>query len=83
MTKQYNSNSGALFINKKKANDKSPDHTGTINLTKQLVNELMSESHDEAIQISIAAWDKTSSTGLIYKAISLSKPKATTPKQSN
>jgi hypothetical protein len=74
-TKNYSPNSGALFISKKKT-DKSPDHTGTIHLEKQFLTELIAASADSAIQLSVAAWDKTSATGLTYKALSLSKPKS-------
>jgi hypothetical protein len=68
-------NKGALFYNKKLADSKAPDSSGSITLSKEFINELIAESQDDAIQLSISSWLKTSASGKAYQSLAISKMK--------
>ncbi len=55
-----NTNSGALFRNDKKGNDKAPDYKGNLNV--------------DGKEKQIAAWLKTSAKGVKYMSLSVSEP---------
>ena len=57
--------SGALFPAKQKKSDKSPDFTGKLELSNEVVNDLISQMErgvDKPV-ISIVGWRKTSKAG--------------------
>jgi hypothetical protein len=70
-----NTNKGALFYNKKSADSKIPDSSGSITLSKEFINELIAESQDDAIQLSISSWLKVSAAGKSYQSLAISKMK--------
>jgi uncharacterized protein (DUF736 family) len=55
-------NSGVLFKNERKSNDKQPDYTGMA-----VVND---------VELRLSAWLNTSSTGKKYLSLAFSEPKA-------
>lgn len=57
-------NSGVLFTNDKKGNDKAPDVKGDIVLSPELVKELANlVNNNKPAKFRIAGWSKTSSGG--------------------
>jgi hypothetical protein len=51
-------NSGALWPNKKRETEKHPNVTGDIKIERSLLKELMAESDEELIAISLSGWTK-------------------------
>ena len=62
-------NTGSLFPNTRKEEDRHPDMTGNIFLSKDLVRErLEATDGDELVQISISAWNNDAGRiGLSFK----------------
>lgn len=62
-------NTGTLFVNNKKEDDRHPDMTGNIFLSKDLVRERLEATEgDELVQISISAWNNDGGRiGLMFK----------------
>jgi len=58
---------GAIYINNYKTNDKQPTRTGTIELTKDLMRDLVTKIRaGEPAKIRIACWDRTAKSGIDY-----------------
>lgn len=58
-TKKAYTDSGVLFQNNKRTGDSSPTMTGSIELSKELLRELMDLANsNEPIKFRIAAWTK-------------------------
>ena len=70
MSETYPKSEGALFINKEKAHEKSPDWRGSVEVTKDQVMKLV-EMGKRGIEpkLQLAAWDRTSKAGEDYKYI--------------
>ena len=66
MAFQNKPNSGALFTNKSKKEDKHPDYTGNINV--------------EGKELQIAGWKKVSKNGTTFLSLSVSEKKEHTEK---
>ena len=62
-------NTGTLFVNNKKEDDRHPDMTGNIFLSKDLVRERLEATEgDELVQISMSAWNNDGGRiGLSFK----------------
>jgi len=60
MSDYDNSNSGALFRNDKKGNEKAPDYKGNINV--------------DGVEKQLAAWIRTSKKGTKYMSLAVSEP---------
>jgi hypothetical protein len=63
--------SGALFVNSKKKSEKSPDYTGKLELSDEVVNDLVSQMERgvEKPQISLVGWKKVSKAGKQFLSI--------------
>tara|TARA_R100000544_G_scaffold20911_1_gene10216 strand:- start:220 stop:552 length:333 start_codon:yes stop_codon:yes gene_type:complete len=58
---------GAIYINNYKTNEKQPTRTGNIELTKDLLKELVTKvKSGEPAKIRIACWDRTAKSGIDY-----------------
>ena len=72
------SNTGVLWTNNYKKNDRQPDFKGDLTLERSLVKQLLSESEDD-VKIKISGWNKTGRNGpfisLVYDSF---KPKEET-----
>ncbi len=60
MSDYDDSNSGVLFKNDKKGNDKAPDYKGKINVA--------------GVEKQLAAWIKKSQKGVVYMSLAVSEP---------
>lgn len=62
-------NTGTLFPNSRKEEERHPDMTGNIFLSKDLVKERLEATEgDELVQISISAWNNAAGRiGLTFK----------------
>lgn len=60
MSEYDNSNTGVLFKNDKKGNDRAPDYKGKINV--------------DGVEKQLAAWIKTSQKGTKFMSLSVSEP---------
>ena len=76
-------NSGALFPNSWKKNEKQPDHKGTITLERSLLKKLLDLTTEDEIPIKLSGWDRRGNKGMFislkyddFKEI----PKVETPK---
>ena len=63
--------SGALFVNEKKRSEKSPDYTGKLELSDEVVNDLVAQTERgvEKPQISLIGWKKTSKAGKQFLSV--------------
>ena len=66
MTEYSNENTGALFINDRKGNDKAPNAKGSLNV--------------DGVEYWISAWIKTSKAGTKYQSLSI-QPKEAQPEK--
>jgi hypothetical protein len=74
-----------LWPNKRKENEKHPNVTGNIKIERGLLKELMAESDEELIAISLSGWTKEYE-GEKFISLKASKPFKKTafkPKQDN
>ena len=61
-------NTGSLFPNSRKDEDRHPDMNGNIFLARDLIEErLRATPEGELVQISISAWNNTGRIGLTFK----------------
>jgi hypothetical protein len=69
-------NSGALGKNRKKTTEKHPDHTGYINVDRNLLMDLLAKHADTpVIKLSLSAWNKQNGeTGEGFLGLSVSEP---------
>lgn len=56
-------NSGALFPNEKKINEKSPDFQGDVQVEVALLQELIKSADNGLVKIRLGGWRKESSRG--------------------
>ena len=62
------SNTGVLWTNNYKKNDKQPDFKGDLTLERSLVKQLLEESEDD-VKIKISGWSKTGRNGLFISLV--------------
>jgi len=66
---------GAIFTNSYKKQPKHPDWTGTIELSKSILKELVERAKaNQEISIRVAMWDRESKEGKTYKYVSVELP---------
>ena len=66
---------GAIFTNSYKKQPKHPDWTGTIELSKSILKELVERAKaNQEIAISVAMWNRRSKEGKTYKYVSVELP---------
>lgn len=78
-------NTGYLWQNDKKTEEKHPDMKGDSVIDKRLLMDLLSKGEDP-VKISVSAWSNTAKDGRPYFYLSFSEPfvpqkKAETPKE--
>jgi hypothetical protein len=63
--------SGALFVNSKKKSNNSPDYTGKLELSDEVINDLVSQMERgvEKPQLSLVGWKKVSKQGREFLSI--------------
>lgn len=66
-------NSGYLWTNDKKTEDKHPDMRGDSVIDKRLLMDLLSKGEDP-VKISVSAWNSTTKDGQPYYYLSFSEP---------
>lgn len=73
-------NSGALFTNDKKVNDKSPDFNGDVQVEVSLLKELMAQADNGLVKIRLGGWRKQTSRGWML-SLKVSAPFSNKPSQ--
>lgn len=77
-------NSGALFPNDKKINEKSPDFNGDIQVEVALLQELISQANEGLVKIRLGGWRKQTSRGwMLSLKVSNPAPRQQKPVMSN
>lgn len=66
-------NTGSLWQNDKKTDDKHPDMRGEAVISKQLLIDLMAKGEDP-IKVAVAAWNRTTINGRDYVSLTFSEP---------
>lgn len=63
---------GAVFINQKKTNDKQPDFTGSIEVTRDQINMLMQMNREgQPVKLQLAVWKRVAKeSGAVYLYVS-------------
>ena len=72
-------NSGALFTNDKKVNEKSPDFNGDIKVEVSLLQDLIKQAEGGLVKIRLGGWRKQTSRGWML-SLKVSAPFAGKPK---
>lgn len=71
MNEKRISNTGTIFQNRYKDNDKKPDYTGEIVLTKDIMRQLVTQVKEgKEAGLRIAMWERQSQAGNPYKYLS-------------
>ena len=68
---------GQIYTNNYKANDKQPDWTGKVTLTKELLKALVErlrEDKADSVEMRVALWNRVSKNGNEYKYARLDLP---------
>ena len=68
-------NSGALFTNDKKVNEKSPDFNGDIQVEVSLLQDLIKQADNGLVKIRLGGWRKQTSRGWML-SLKVSTPMA-------
>lgn len=66
-------NTGSFWANDKKTSDNHPDFKGDVFMDKHLLLDLIAKGEDP-VKISIAGWNRTSTTGREYISVVASEP---------
>lgn len=62
--------SGALFVNNRKMKESQPDHNGKLQISKELLRELVDRAKSGGeIKLDLSVWERTSKAGLDYLSI--------------
>lgn len=56
-------NSGALFANDKKVNEKSPDYQGDVQVEVQMLKDLIAQSSNGLVKLRLGGWKKQTARG--------------------
>lgn len=66
---------GVLFINKRKTTDKHPDYTGSLEISRELLGELVAAAKaGKEIKMDVSGWKKQSKAGNNFLSIVAKKP---------
>jgi uncharacterized protein (DUF736 family) len=79
MNYQQKPNTGTLFINNNKENDKHPDRRGQLHLSREFLEKMMQQTGD-LIVVDISAWENVSAKGMEYLGLSVQAPYVKKPK---
>lgn len=66
-------NTGSLWANDRKTDDKHPDMRGEVVIDKQLLTDLIAKG-ENPVKIALAGWNRTTSTGRDYMSLVASEP---------
>ena len=67
--------SGALFLNNRKTNEKAPDWKGDIELSTDVVSYLVKQLKEgQPAKLDFAGWNRTSSKGTNFLSVKVSAP---------
>lgn len=66
-------NTGSLWNNDRKTDDKHPDMRGEVVMDKQLLVDLIAKG-DNPVKIALAGWNRTTSNGRDYMSLVASEP---------
>tara|TARA_R100000664_G_C2721681_1_gene114957 strand:+ start:101 stop:400 length:300 start_codon:yes stop_codon:yes gene_type:complete len=71
---------GAIYTNDFKTGDKQPDWTGKIEISKDLLKQLVAKVKEgEEAEVRVALWDRTSKAGKEYKYARMDIPQQQKP----
>ena len=79
-----NQSDGAIYTNNYKQNDKQPDWTGKVEISRDMLKELVSIVKDGGTgELRVALWNRTSKNGNEYKyaRLDIPPPKKEEPKE--
>lgn len=67
-------NTGVLWVNRRKTSDKHPDMTGTIEMDRALLQELINQAKEgKEIKIDVSGWKKKKSSGEGFLSLTVKK----------
>lgn len=66
-------NTGSLWANDRKTDDKHPDMRGEVVIDKQLLVDLIAKG-ENPVKIALAGWNRTTTTGRDYMSLVASEP---------
>jgi len=75
-----NQSDGAIYTNKYKTGDKQPDWTGAVEMSRDMLKELVTKlktgdtAENGGVEIRVALWNRTSKKGNEYKYARLDIP---------
>ena len=75
-----NQSDGAIYTNNYKENDKQPDWTGAVSMTRDMLKELVDKlrggdtNENGGVDLRVALWNRTSKNGKEYKYARLDIP---------
>ena len=75
-----NQSDGAIYTNNYKENDKQPDWTGAVSMTRDMLKELVDKlrggdtNENGGVDLRVALWNRTSKKGNEYKYARLDIP---------
>lgn len=70
-------NSGAIFRNRDKSNDRAPDWRGDVELDTELLKELIAVAKNrQPIKLSIAGWEKEGQKAGTFISVKVEMPRA-------
>lgn len=67
-------NTGNMFVNNYKKSENHPDFKGELFFDRDFLTELMNSSSDALVKVSLAAWEKTASSGSTFYSFTASTP---------
>jgi uncharacterized protein (DUF736 family) len=66
---------GVLFPNRRKTSDKHPDFTGNLEISRDLLTELVEAAKGgKEIKMDVSAWTKTGKSGQKFLSLTARKP---------
>ena len=80
MTEERIQSDGAIFINNFKDNEKQPDWTGKVSVSRDMLKELVEKlrggdtNENGGVDLRVALWNRTSKNGKEYKYARLDIP---------
>ncbi len=74
MAYEQKPNTGAMFISKKRASEKSPNMYGSIHVDKVLLENLINKSKGQLVEIALSGWNNKSKSGEAYMSLAAAEP---------
>tara|TARA_R100000935_G_scaffold44755_1_gene67750 strand:- start:855 stop:1181 length:327 start_codon:yes stop_codon:yes gene_type:complete len=80
MYENKNQSDGAIYTNNYKENDKQPDWTGKVEMSREMLKELVNKlktgetAENGGVELRVALWNRTSKKGAEYKYARLDIP---------